>query len=217
MPPACWIHSTVRAMCRARAGTMARSRPPMAFARPGPASARTAGLECRPPQSGAVRTAHAGVHRRAGDVEIVQPGLQPVPDAHARCRGGDCPPRQRGAQAALSGAHGRRPLDRHHESHRAAGRIRSGRAAQPRRARGDHYRISGNKIFITWGEHDMTENIVRLVLARLPDAPPGVKGISLFLCPKFLVNDDGSWANATTWPAPRSSTSWASTAAPRPL
>ena len=57
---------------------------------------------------------------------------------------------------------------------------------------GDHYRISGNKIFITWGEHDMVENIVHLVLARLPDAPPGVKGISLFLCPKFLINDDGS-------------------------
>ncbi|WP_066732875.1 acyl-CoA dehydrogenase [Cupriavidus sp. D384] len=57
---------------------------------------------------------------------------------------------------------------------------------------GDHYRVTGNKIFITWGEHDMVENIVHLVLARLPDAPPGVKGISLFLCPKFLVNDDGS-------------------------
>ncbi|WP_454862605.1 acyl-CoA dehydrogenase [Paraburkholderia fungorum] len=57
---------------------------------------------------------------------------------------------------------------------------------------GDFYRITGNKIFITWGEHDMVENIVHLVLARLPDAPPGVKGISLFLCPKFLVNDDGS-------------------------
>lgn len=57
---------------------------------------------------------------------------------------------------------------------------------------GDHYRVSGNKIFITWGEHDMAENIVHLVLARLPDAPPGVKGISLFLCPKYLVNDDGS-------------------------
>ena len=57
---------------------------------------------------------------------------------------------------------------------------------------GDHYRVSGNKIFITWGEHDMAENIVHLVLARLPDAPPGVKGISLFLCPKFLINDDGS-------------------------
>ncbi len=57
---------------------------------------------------------------------------------------------------------------------------------------GDHYRVSGSKIFITWGEHDMAENIVHLVLARLPDAPPGVKGISLFLCPKFLVNADGS-------------------------
>ena len=57
---------------------------------------------------------------------------------------------------------------------------------------GDHFRISGSKIFITWGEHDMAENIVHLVLARLPDAPPGVKGISLFLCPKFLVNADGS-------------------------
>src|SRR5574343_192831 len=57
---------------------------------------------------------------------------------------------------------------------------------------GDHYRISGTKIFITWGEHDMAENIVHLVLARLPDAPEGVKGISLFICPKFLVNDDGS-------------------------
>ncbi len=54
------------------------------------------------------------------------------------------------------------------------------------------YRISGTKIFITWGEHDVAENIIHLVLARLPDAPPGVKGISLFLVPKFLVNDDGS-------------------------
>jgi alkylation response protein AidB-like acyl-CoA dehydrogenase len=57
---------------------------------------------------------------------------------------------------------------------------------------GDRYRVFGSKIFITWGEHDMAENIVHLVLARLPDAPPGVKGISLFVCPKFLVNDDGS-------------------------
>ena len=57
---------------------------------------------------------------------------------------------------------------------------------------GDAYRISGTKIFITWGEHDMAENIVHLVLARLPDAPEGVKGISLFIAPKFLVNDDGS-------------------------
>jgi alkylation response protein AidB-like acyl-CoA dehydrogenase len=57
---------------------------------------------------------------------------------------------------------------------------------------GEHYRVSGNKIFITWGEHDLADNIIHLVLARLPDAPAGVKGLSLFLCPKFLVNDDGS-------------------------
>lgn len=54
------------------------------------------------------------------------------------------------------------------------------------------YSISGGKIFITSGEHDKAENIIHLVLAKLPDAPAGVKGISLFLVPKFLVNDDGS-------------------------
>jgi acyl-CoA dehydrogenase len=57
---------------------------------------------------------------------------------------------------------------------------------------GDHYRIAGQKIFITWGDHDMTDNVVHLVLARTPDAPEGVRGISLFLVPKFLLNDDGS-------------------------
>jgi len=54
------------------------------------------------------------------------------------------------------------------------------------------YRITGNKIFISAGEHDMSENIVHLVLARLSDAPPGIKGVSLFIVPKFLVNADGS-------------------------
>lgn len=54
------------------------------------------------------------------------------------------------------------------------------------------YAISGQKIFITWGDHNCADNIVHLVLARLPDAPAGSKGISLFLCPKFLVNEDGS-------------------------
>src|SRR3989440_961776 len=54
------------------------------------------------------------------------------------------------------------------------------------------YRIAGSKIFITYGEHDLTDNIIHFVLARLPDAPPGSKGISLFLVPKFFVNDDGS-------------------------
>ena len=54
------------------------------------------------------------------------------------------------------------------------------------------YRISGQKIFITFGEHTFTDNIVHLVLARTPDAPIGTKGISLFIVPKFLVNDDGT-------------------------
>src|SRR6201993_2418528 len=54
------------------------------------------------------------------------------------------------------------------------------------------YRIKGTKIFITYGDHDMTDNIVHFVLARLPDAPAGTRGISLFLIPKFLVNADGS-------------------------
>jgi 3-(methylsulfanyl)propanoyl-CoA dehydrogenase len=54
------------------------------------------------------------------------------------------------------------------------------------------YRLKGQKIFITYGEHDLTGNIVHFVLARLPDAPPGTRGISLFLVPKFLLNTDGS-------------------------
>ena len=54
------------------------------------------------------------------------------------------------------------------------------------------YRITGNKIFISAGEHDITSNIIHLVLARLPDAPPGIKGVSLFVVPKFMVNADGT-------------------------
>ncbi|OYD80380.1 acyl-CoA dehydrogenase [Azospirillum brasilense] len=60
------------------------------------------------------------------------------------------------------------------------------------RAEDGTYRITGQKIFITYGEHDLTDNIVHLVLARLPDAPPGIKGISLFIVPKFLPNADGT-------------------------
>ena len=54
------------------------------------------------------------------------------------------------------------------------------------------YSITGQKIYITWGDHDCADNIIHLVLARLPDSPEGSRGISLFLCPKFPVNDDGS-------------------------
>jgi alkylation response protein AidB-like acyl-CoA dehydrogenase len=60
------------------------------------------------------------------------------------------------------------------------------------RAADGTYRIKGQKIFITYGEHDLTENIIHFVLARLPDAPPGTRGISLFLVPKFLPNADGA-------------------------
>ncbi|MGI9649025.1 MAG: acyl-CoA dehydrogenase [Acidimicrobiia bacterium] len=54
------------------------------------------------------------------------------------------------------------------------------------------YSVSGTKIFISWGEHDLTDNIIHMVLARTPDSPPGTKGISMFLVPKFLVNSDGT-------------------------
>jgi alkylation response protein AidB-like acyl-CoA dehydrogenase len=59
--------------------------------------------------------------------------------------------------------------------------------------RGDGtYGISGTKIFVTWGDHDLTDNIIHLVLGRTPDAPTGTKGISLFVVPKFILNDDGT-------------------------
>ncbi len=58
-------------------------------------------------------------------------------------------------------------------------------------AEGDHYRIEGNKIYITWGDHELSENIIHFVLARIDGAPDGVRGLSLFLVPKFLVGDDG--------------------------
>jgi alkylation response protein AidB-like acyl-CoA dehydrogenase len=60
------------------------------------------------------------------------------------------------------------------------------------RASDGSYRVTGQKIFITYGEHDLTDNIIHFVLARLPDAPAGTKGISLFLIPKFLLNQDGT-------------------------
>ncbi len=60
---------------------------------------------------------------------------------------------------------------------------------------GDHHLLTGQKIFISWGDHDMSENIVHLVLARTPEAPPGTRGISLFLVPKFVPKPDGSLGN----------------------
>ncbi|MDY6904136.1 MAG: acyl-CoA dehydrogenase [Thermodesulfobacteriota bacterium] len=60
------------------------------------------------------------------------------------------------------------------------------------RRENDHYKLKGTKIFISWGDHDLTDNIVHLVLARIDGAPPGIKGISLFIVPKYRVNPDGS-------------------------
>ena len=67
--------------------------------------------------------------------------------------------------------------------------IRDRTIANPK---GKSYSLKGQKIFISCGEHDIAENIIHLVLARLPNAPKGVKGISLFLVPKFLVNEEGN-------------------------
>ncbi len=74
----------------------------------------------------------------------------------------------------------------------AAGSDLNALRARAERAADGTYRLFGQKIFITYGEHDMSDNIVHLVLARLPDAPAGTRGISLFVAPKFLVNEDGS-------------------------
>ena len=73
-----------------------------------------------------------------------------------------------------------------------AGSDLSGLRAKAERVGDGSYKITGQKIFITYGEHDQTDNIIHLVLARLPDAPAGTRGISLFLVPKFLVRADGS-------------------------
>ena len=75
--------------------------------------------------------------------------------------------------------------------------FRRRRGREPRRDRPTTWhpgawRITGQKIFITWGEHDMADNIIHLVLARTPDSPPGTKGISMFLVPKFLLDADGT-------------------------
>ena len=76
------------------------------------------------------------------------------------------------------------------------------------------YKITGTKIFISAGEHDLSENIVHLVLARIEGAPEGTRGISLFIVPKFLPKPTARRARATPSPAARSKRRWASTATP---
>jgi alkylation response protein AidB-like acyl-CoA dehydrogenase len=72
------------------------------------------------------------------------------------------------------------------------------------------YKVTGQKIFISAGEHDLTENICHLVLAKLPGAPAGTRGISMFLVPKFVPARRRPWARSTTSRARRSSTRWGS-------
>ena len=116
-----------------------------------------------------------------------------VPAADPRRHRPAAAPRQRGAAGALPDEDGHRRVDRHHEPHRAPGGLGCRRAPHQGRHAGDGtYRITGQKIFITFGEHDLADNIIHLVLARTPDAPPGTKGISCFIVPKYLVDDDGS-------------------------
>jgi acyl-CoA dehydrogenase len=74
------------------------------------------------------------------------------------------------------------------------------------------YKISGTKIFISGGEHDLASNIIHLVLARIEGAPAGTKGISLFVVPKILVKEDGSLGERTASPAAPSKRRWAFTA-----
>ena len=153
--------------------------------------------------------------RHARNVELGLAGLRALPDAHHGRGRGARQARLRRAEADLSRKARFGRVDRHDEPDRAAGRLRPRpRCAPAPSAAGDGtYRIFGQKIFITYGEQDLTENIVHLVLARLPDAPPGTRGISLFLVPKFLV-DERRLARPPQRPLlrRRSSTSSASTA-----
>ncbi len=85
-------------------------------------------------------------------------------------------------------------MDRHDEPHRAAGgkRRRRAHSRKPTPVGDGTFRIKGTKIFISFGDHDMADNIVHLVLARTPDAPAGTKGMSLFLVPKYRLDADGN-------------------------
>ena len=101
-------------------------------------------------------------------------------------------PRQRGAQVAVPAEDDHRRVDRDDVPDRAALRHRSRPHQDPRRPEADgSYAITGQKIFISAGEHDLADNIVHLVLAQIDGAPAGVKGLSLFLVPKFLPGPDG--------------------------
>jgi acyl-CoA dehydrogenase len=158
------------------------------------------------PAAGRPGAARADPGRLLGNLERRQSGLRAGPAAHRRRHRCARRPWRRAASARLSAQARLRRVDGHHEPDRAAGRLRSVRPAHAGRAAGDgSYRIFGQKIYITYGEHDLTANIMHLVLARLPDAPAGTRGISLFLVPKRLVDADGTLGarNDRALPQPR--------------
>ena len=127
----------------------------------------------------------------------VQPVVRHVHRPHQRRLLGARPPRHRRAQAEVRAEAHRGLLGRHHVPDRAPGGDGPGAGADDGGAPtrwgrgGDGYKINGNKIFVSAGEHDLTENIVHLILARLPDAPEGIKGISMFVVPKLREDENG--------------------------
>ncbi len=163
---------------------------------------------------GPAQAARPGGH---GDVEVGQHGLLAVPDAHQRRHRGADAARHRRAEGPVPAEDDRGRMDRHDEPHRAEAGSDLAAVRTKAEPQGDGtYEILGQKIFITYGEHDLTDNIIHLVLARPPDAPEGAKGISLFVVPKFMVDADGSLGARTACTACRSSTSSASTPRPPP-
>ena len=147
--------------------------------------------------------------------QLGQPRLLNVSRPHQRRGGGDDGPRQRRVEGPLPAEDDDRRVDRHNEPDRAALRHRSRADQDQGGAQADgSYAITGQKIFISAGEHDLADNIIHLVLARIDGAPAGVKGISLFVVPKFLPDATARRANATASSAVRSNTRWASTATP---
>ena len=156
-------------------------------------------------------------HHRQRVPGVGQHGLRHVSGPDAGRDRGDPRARHAGAEGSLPAEDDRGPLDRHHEPDRAALRHRprpaahqGGQAGATAATRSPAPRSSSPA-----GEHDLTENIVHLVLARIEGAPAGTRGISLFIVPKFLLNADGSLGRAQrASPAARSKRRWASTATP---
>ena len=115
----------------------------------------------------------------------------------------------------LSAETGIRRMDRNDATDRIAGRLGSGARSHQGEAGRRALRISGQKIFITYGEHDLAPNIIHAVLARTPNAPEGVKACRFSWCPSSWCGKTAISGRATIFAACRSSTNWASTRAPR--